>query len=1313
LSTMSSVSNDVPGTNDRPREASAEFRIGVRSVPYLADHGFQDMVVLPGSFYIETALSMDRELSKRVPGLLRNVRFDNPIILSPEDTVLKVEVRDRGDGRIEFTFYEAGAEDGNTRLNGRPYAAKLEVDRSQSTLPRADTGEFSIEAFQARAHAAIDSEQFYKRLRENGNQYGPCFQNVSSIWRASDQSLGRLSLAREHRESGPHCLHPSLLDSVTQVLAPFTMEKGKTFILRSIEKVELTDVNFPDTLWVHATLLPEDDGDAKGILGNVRVFDQSGKPYLELSGVALTLLDRVDAADEKAAANLVIASNFTAEPLEDSLKFWGDHFSAPIRIEFAPYNQVFQQLLDTESAFRRNRDGVNVILLGLEEWAAGVRRAPMTLTKERAEQCFGARARRVLPNGLEIVHLNQYETDYVYKEIFEDQCYLRHGIRLQDGATVVDIGANIGLFSLFVMSRCKNSRIYACEPAPVVYDLLKANCDAYGSNVRALNVGVSDKRKTATFTFYEKSSVFSGFHSDETEDREAIQAIVRNMLNGESVVGESVEEYVNELTADRLRRRTHECPLISVSDIIRENGIDKIDLLKIDAEKSELDIIKGIEERDWPKIDQIVVEIHDPTREAIKGIENLLIEKGYRCAVEQETLLEHAGLFNLYATRIRAADETRSDPGNVPAVRSGSGDAREAAGSLQRNVQDFCVALRSFMDQSKVPLVLCFCPRIPAAVADAELYALLNDAEATVSSEAGKTANVHTIGSELLLRRYPVKDYYDPDSHHVAHIPYTPACYAAIGTALVRTIYNLKRGPFKVIVLDCDNTLWKGVCGEDGPLGVEVTAPHRALQDFMIGQMKAGMLLCLCSKNNEKDALEVFDQRSDMPLKRNHLVSWRINWNSKSENIRSLATELNLGLDSFIFIDDNPVECADVRINCPSVLTLQLPRNTESFASFLDHVWAFDHTGSTEEDQNRTRMYRESTARQQYRGQSLSLKDFVKGLQLRVEIAEATEDHLDRVSQLTFRTNQFNFTTIRRSKSEIKNLLKREGVNCMVVSVVDRFGDYGLVGVLIYEIGADRFRVDTLLLSCRVLGRGVEHSLVARLGQLAIKDGREFVEFTYSPTEKNQLALEFITSIGEQYRNETNTSWTFPAERLANVEYDPDEKAPVEDEVPATVNPEKLTPRPGFAFGVADRSEHLQKIGENLYEVDRLSKAIDDYRHRSQPSHAAADVTPGSTLETALANIWRKVLGRPRIGMNDNFFEVGGTSLRAVQVIAMIKKELNQTLSIVSLFECPTVTLLAAKLSAGSREAQGETTTAVAAQRGQQRRYNTMRRKAS
>ena len=1299
-------------STDRPREASAEFRIGTRSIPYLAEHGFQDMVVLPGSFYIEMALCVEHEVFKRVPNVVRNVIFHNPVILSTEDAVIKIEVSEQGNGRIEYAFYEASVEDGSTRSPARRYAAKLEIDRSPSTSARACADAVSIEAFQARSHAMITSEQFYRTLRENGNQYGPHFQNVSSVWRAGDQSLGRLSVARQHGEIEPHHLNPCLLDSVTQLLAPFIMEKGKTFILSAIEKVEGTDVNFPETLWGHATLLPGDDGGAKGILGNVRVFDRSGKPYLELSGVAITLLDRVDVADTRAAVNLVIASTFTAEPLEDSLKFWGDHFGVQINLEFAPYNQIFQQLLDTGSALRRNSDGVNVILLGLEDWAVGHAHAPMDLSKERAEKYFGARTRYVLPNGLQIVHLNRYETEYLYKEIFEDQIYLRHGIRLQDGDTVIDIGANIGLFSLYVMSRCKNPTIYAFEPAPVVYDLLKANCDAYGPNVRAFNVGVSDKRKTATFTFYEKSSVFSSFHSDESQDREAIQTVVRNMLKSELVLDGSVEEYVDELTADRLRHTTHECQLISVSDIIRENRIEKIDLLKIDAEKSELDIINGIEDRDWPKINQIVIEIHDRTHEAVKRVEELLIKKGYRCVVEQEKLLEHAGLVNLYATRSDAVDWIHGDSGDVKAISTGMGESREMTGSLRRNTRDFCVALRSFMSQTTVPLVLCLGPRTPAAEADAKQKAALDDAEEALLAEAGRIANVHAIGSALPLRGYPVNDYYDSHSHHVGHIPYTPEGYAAIGTAIVRTIFNLKGNPFKVIVLDCDNTLWKGVCGEDGPSGIEVAAPYRTLQEFMIGQMNAGMLLCLCSKNNEKDALDVFDQRTDMLLKREHLVSWRINWNSKSANIKSLATELNLGLDSFIFIDDNPIDCAEVRINCPDVLTLQLPPDAESFPSFLNHIWAFDRTCSTNEDRHRTRAYQENMERQQYREQSLSLRNFVKGLQLRVDIAEATAEEIGRVSQLTFRTNQFNFTTIRRSENEIGTFLQREQAHCLVVRVVDRFGDYGLVGVVMYETEADRYKVDTLLLSCRILGRGVEHALVSWLGQRAVEEEKRFVEITYLPTERNLPALEFITSIGDQYRNDAGTSWTFPAERLASVEYDPDEKTSIEHEVPAIVNPERLAPRPAWAFGVADRSERLQRIGEELYDIDRLAKAIDEYRLGKQPLRVA-DVTPGNTLEATLTNIWRKVLGRPRVGVNDNFFEAGGTSLKAVRVIAMIKKELNQTLSIVSLFECPTVTLLAAKLSATSGEAQGGATAAAATLRGQHRRHKTIRRKAS
>src|SRR5439155_18878501 len=202
------------------------------------------------------------------------------------------------------------------------------------------------------------------------------------------------------------------------------------------------------------------------------------------------------------------------------------------------------------------------------------------------------------------------------------------------------------------------------------------------------------------------------------------------------------------------------------------NQIDKIDLLKIDAEKSELDIIQGIDDRDWAKIDQIVIEIHDRTGEAVKRIEALLIGRGYRCAVEEETLLEHSGLFNLYATRGDASSRPLTpslspSDGSDGEREKGRGDcltemgqACQTAGSLKRNLQDFCAALRSFMNQAAVPLVLCFCPRTPAAEADAELKTALNDAEDALLAETGTIANVHTISSAWLLQRYPVNNYY-------------------------------------------------------------------------------------------------------------------------------------------------------------------------------------------------------------------------------------------------------------------------------------------------------------------------------------------------------------------------------------------------------------------------------------------------------------------------------------------------------------------------------------------------------------------------
>jgi HAD superfamily phosphatase (TIGR01681 family) len=198
------------------------------------------------------------------------------------------------------------------------------------------------------------------------------------------------------------------------------------------------------------------------------------------------------------------------------------------------------------------------------------------------------------------------------------------------------------------------------------------------------------------------------------------------------------------------------------------------------------------------------------------------------------------------------------------------------------------------------------------------------------------------IHHEEIAALYPVPNHLDPAADELGRVPYTPLYFTALATALARRIIALSQPPRKVIVLDCDHTLWQGVCGESAPGELTIDGPWRTLQEFMVAQQANGRLLCLCSKNTESDVFRVFEDRPDMPLSREHLVAHRINWNAKSENLHALANELQLGLDSFIFVDDNPVECAEVEARCPGVAAIQLPADPTEIPHFLNHVWAFD-----------------------------------------------------------------------------------------------------------------------------------------------------------------------------------------------------------------------------------------------------------------------------------------------------------------------------------------------------------------------------------
>ncbi len=277
------------------------------------------------------------------------------------------------------------------------------------------------------------------------------------------------------------------------------------------------------------------------------------------------------------------------------------------------------------------------------------------LLRFEKEGLLDGRSRLELPNGREIVCLpNKEETRFLYKEIFEEHCYFRRGIHLKDGACVFDVGANIGMFTLFAGTVCKPSAVYAFEPVPAIFEVLKLNCDLSGLNVKPYNCGLAREAATEVFTYYPQFPGSSGRFGDPERDREVLKSGVLNMLREdaetEGYSNEELEAIIGERVSERLTAEQITCQLKTISEVIRENNIERIDLLKIDAEKSESDVLAGIREDDWGKIDQIVMEVHDLDHR-LDQITRLLESHGFAVNVEQEAWCEGTELYNLYATR--------------------------------------------------------------------------------------------------------------------------------------------------------------------------------------------------------------------------------------------------------------------------------------------------------------------------------------------------------------------------------------------------------------------------------------------------------------------------------------------------------------------------------------------------------------------------------------------------------------------------------------------------------------------------------------
>uniref|UniRef100_Q01XE0 FkbH like protein n=1 Tax=Solibacter usitatus (strain Ellin6076) TaxID=234267 RepID=Q01XE0_SOLUE len=544
---------------------------------------------------------------------------------------------------------------------------------------------------------------------------------------------------------------------------------------------------------------------------------------------------------------------------------------------------------------------------------------------------------------------------------------------------------------------------------------------------------------------------------------------------------------------------------------------------------------------------------------------------------------------------------------------------------------EFVDAVRAAAGRLAVPLLIVLC-------------AGTGEFDDRMRASVAGLPSVHLITAAEIAALYPVRDLHDPHANELGHVPYTPLYFVALATAIARKIHAITAPPFKVIALDCDDTLWAGICGEDGPEGVVLDPPRLALQQFMRARRQEGMLLALCSKNNEEDVAATFAAHPEMPLRLEDFAAQRVNWETKGANLVSLADELDLGLDSVILIDDNPKEVTEAQAGAPQALAIALPERAAEIPEFLRHVWAFDRARVTEEDRRRPELYAQRAERVRAQRSSASLEEFLASLKLEVAIAPLEAAQADRVAQLTQRTNQMNATCIRRTAAEIQRL----AAECLTVKVTDRFGSYGLTGVILFRTDATALIVDTFLLSCRALGRGVEHRMVARLGEIAQERGLKRVELPFVEGQRNRPALLFLQSLAAQ---DPDGVFRLDAARASQVRYQPGAGKPAD--LPAGEG------RPAAAVPL--RIPYA-RIAAELREPEMILAHI---RATSRRAAGIRDVEPPRTaLERDLVELWAELLNVEALGVHENFFELGGHSLLAVQLLSRVRQLYGVELSL-------------------------------------------------
>jgi len=382
--------------------------------------------------------------------------------------------------------------------------------------------------------------------------------------------------------------------------------------------------------------------------------------------------------------------------------------------------------------------------------------------------------------------------------------------------------------------------------------------------------------------------------------------------------------------------------------------------------------------------------------------------------------------------------------------------------------------------------------------------------------------NVFVCDIEQLQSQTGIRERIDSKFYYKAQLAYSLDFLPLLVENYLEIIKAIKGIELrKCLILDLDNTMWGGVIGDDGLEGIQIgnLGLGQAFDDVQAWALELknrGIILCVCSKNTDSVAREPFEKHPDMTLRLDDISVFVANWENKADNIRHIQSVLNIGFDSMVFLDDNPFERNLVRQELPDVTVPELPEDPAEYITFLREHNLFETASHSVEDANRTKKYQEEAKRVATRQSYKSIDDYLESLDMRAVVEPFNERTVPRVSQLTQRSNQFNLRTIRYSEQDIQRLIASDQHVTMQISLGDKYGDYGVISLLVGEKRAEVMFVDTWIMSCRVLKRGVEKLALNQLVELARINGCNAIVGEFLPTAKNQLVESHYPDMGFQ-----------------------------------------------------------------------------------------------------------------------------------------------------------------------------------------------------